>query len=320
MSDRLTGKSSLTRRCYLPILGGALLCIVFLLSSCNGFLEQNDTKEQIKRKIQYENSSFYTIYVDYSISYGTLKSPSGGEISKKVTDTFDIKFNPADEYEFLYWEILDKTTKQKLSNGEYLSLASIYESETQCTFLKVPEQNMKLCLSPVVTARPKVISNTPKMKNEGVSRALPIEVMFDQSMAVESIYYTQEEYDSFIQTYGAEHISFLPKGGNQFEQNKYYGYIIDNEPDTIVFKNIQITKNNTQHNNLLQYYEAPVFNEDKTQLTIAVKKTGNTPDLPAGTSILVVIDKGFYSISEELNKKLNLCESKKWPYFAIKEN
>ena len=99
---------------------------------------------------------------------------------------------------------------------------------------------MRLCLSPVVTARPKVISNTPKMKNEGVSRALPIEVMFDQSMAVESIYYTQEEYDSLKQMYGAEHIGFLPQDGNQFVQNKYYGYLIDNEPDTIVFKNIHI--------------------------------------------------------------------------------
>ena len=300
----------------LSLPGLMFLCIVMCFTSCKGFLNQNGASDQIKKAIDYENSPYYTIYVDYSISYGSLKYPSGGEIPAKVTDTFEVKFKTSDDYEFLYWEIINGTTKQKLKTDEYFEIASLYDPETEFTLLKAPETGMKLCLSPVVTARPKVISVSPKFKAEGDDRDTPIIVMFDQSLSPESIYYTQEEHDSLIQQFGEAHITFLPQYHSQFVQNKIYGYLIDNDSATTVFKNIEIVKNNTQRNNLLQYYAAPVFNEDKTQLTINVKMTGTKPDLPSGTSILVTIGKDFYSTSEVLNKRLILCESKKWPYFV----
>ena len=304
MTDRLSRKASRTRLWYLPILGGALLCIVFLFSACDGFMDDGGTREQIKNKLEYSDAPSYKIKVEYSGKTGIVNAPTGGETFQKVTDTFPLKFKTTDDYDFLYWTITDG--EQELTNGQYLQLASLYNQETECTFIKAPEPGMQLCLTPVVIERPSIGSTYPEKNPKGVPPDTSIVVNFDKSMSLDSIYYTQDEIDELNQKEGLTFLSV-----NIGTDNRKYGYKIGNNNATIVFKNIKIEEMNSTNPNLLQYFNAPAFNEARNELTIAVKTA-----LPDGTSVRVTIDKKFSTKYEPLNKSITLSKSEIWPYFA----
>ena len=122
-------------------LGGGYLCIVLallilplLLISCNNFLKGAETAKQIEEYINYANAPSYTISIDYPSGKGVMKSPAGGEVQKKYTDKFTLHFEPLPDCEFVNWIILDSASGQELQNGQYLTLDSLYDEETICTF------------------------------------------------------------------------------------------------------------------------------------------------------------------------------------------
>lgn len=101
------------------------LCLL-LLSSCDNFLEGADVKAQIEDAIAYNNATSYKIKIDYPESSGVIRSPAGGVVSKKVTDSFNIRFDPSSDYEFICWKIIDNVSKKEFKNGEYLTLEHLY--------------------------------------------------------------------------------------------------------------------------------------------------------------------------------------------------
>ena len=88
------------------------LCLL-LLSSCDNFLEGADVKAQIEDAIAYNNATSYKIKIDYPESSGVIRSPAGGVVSKKVTDSFNIRFDPSSDYEFICWKIIDSVSKKE---------------------------------------------------------------------------------------------------------------------------------------------------------------------------------------------------------------
>ena len=288
-----------------------------LFISCEGFLNAKETSSQISNSISYANAPFYTIFVDDSEGNGVIKAPAGGETQKKVSDSFTINYDPAPAYEFLYWKIIDKNNNnQEYANGEYFEIETLTNSETKCTFVRAPAAGMKLCLVPVLSERPQIISWNPKREPEGVNRDSRIEVMFDRPMALESIYYTKAEFDKLTEEKSISISNFLPEGGTVFEEHKYYGYKTAGD-DTIVFKNIQIVSNDAQKENLLKYFEAPQFEDrEHTSLAISVKKTNNIPNIPVNTNLQVTIDNNFYCYSGIYEKPVSLREKKPWPYWV----
>lgn len=208
----------------------------------------------------------------------------------------------------MYWTITDGN--QELTDGEYLKLASITNLETDCTFVKAPEPGMKLCLTPVVIERPSVGSTYPEKKPKGVPPNTSIVVNFDKAMSLDSIYYTQDEIDELNQKEGLTFLS-VNIGTAQNPDYRKYGYKIGYNNASIVFKNIKIEEMNSTNPNLLQYFNAPVFNSARNELTITVKTA-----LPDGTSVRVTIDKKFSTKYEPLDKYITLIKSEIWPYFA----
>lgn len=294
-----------------------IFCTSLLFISCEGFLNAKETSSQISDSISYANAPFYTIFVDDSEGNGVIKAPAGGETQKKVSDSFTINYDPAPAYEFLYWKIIDKNNNnQEYANGEYFEIETLTNSETKCTFVRAPAAGMKLCLVPVLSERPQIISWNPKREPEGVNRDSRIEVMFDRPMALESIYYTKAEFDKLTEEKSISISNFLPEGGTVFEEHKYYGYKTAGD-DTIVFKNIQIVSNDAQKENLLKYFEAPQFEDrEHTSLAISVKKTNNIPNIPVNTNLQVTIDNNFYCYSGIYEKPVSLREKKTWPYWV----
>ena len=65
-----------------------LITTLFTFLSCENFLQGEDVKEEITKTIEYNNAPSYTINVEALKGTGTVKTPAGGEIEKKVTDVF----------------------------------------------------------------------------------------------------------------------------------------------------------------------------------------------------------------------------------------
>ena len=305
MKNLFTKKSLLK----MAILGGASFCIVILFAACKNFLNAKETKSQIDAAIAYANSSEYTIYIKYSGKNGVVKSPAGSEISKKVTDTFTLSFDPIGDYEFVSWKITNDTTNEELPNGEYLKIEDILNSETKCTFVKAPESDMKLCLSPVVTERPQILSYAPMLSTKMAFKDSSIQVIFDYPMDPDSIYYTQEEFDAIM----AE-LNLTDKNDpallktiitqDQTEQTKYYGY---KKEGITYFKNISITAAETGQN-LTGFFKAPVF-ETQTKLVVKVADCASLPDFG---EIKVEIGKDFFYTLN--GKKITMSGNKRWLY------
>ena len=323
MSMKNTAKMTTAKKTFNTILEGASLCIVLLLASCEGFVNAKAVSKQIDDSIDYANAPFYSIYIKDESNRGQIKAPVGGEAYKRVSDTFTVNFAPDDDCEFLYWKIIDKNTQTEFTNGQYLSLASIKDSETSCTFKKAPPQGVCLTLVPVLIARPQVISWGPTIKPEGVNRDSRIQAMFDKSMDLDSIYFTDQEYEQLTD----QHVTFLPTvniGTQENPDDRYYGYQTDpNDPQTIVYKNIKVENYNSNNpeKNLLKYFGAPIFEDTAhKQLAISVLKNNTgEPLLPENTMLLVSIDKNvsFTQFPDsELEKTVTMAETKPWPYWV----
>ncbi len=116
------------------ILGGALLCIA--LTGCENFLTGDEAKDNIKREIDYANAPSYTIYVVADRDCGQIRKPITGELKKKVTDTFDLKFEPADDYTFVRWEASSEELPEGANIKDYITFEEQGNPETKATFIK----------------------------------------------------------------------------------------------------------------------------------------------------------------------------------------
>ena len=272
------------------------------LLGCENFLTATKTKQEIESAISYANASSYVIKVDYPANTGVIKSPAGGEVSKKVTDSFSLSFEAASDYEFLEWSIIDAATNVELEKDKYLVLESMKLSSTTCTFVKEPEPELQLCLYAKVAKRPRIIDETPKNDPAGSFRDARIVVMFDQAMDSSSIYYTADEIQKLKQTQGIGDSAFLKDSTTA----RVYGY----EKDGVqVYKNIQIINYNSEKS-LLKYYSAPVFQDPRT-LVIATD-LDNPP--PAGSQVLVTLSRNFSY--DKNGKPVTLKEDSTWTYYT----
>ena len=284
---------------------GAFIFILGFFTSCENFNNGSIVRKQIEDAIAYNNASWFSINFDYPESSGVMRSPAGSEISKKVTDSFTIWFDPFTGYEFVSWKIIDSETKTEIQNGEYLTLGNIDQAQTTCSFTKAPSKNIKLCLVPVIAERPQVIFNSPiSLSTLKDSR---IQVRFDHDMDPYSIYYTEAEI-SELKNAGIEDEDFLPPLNSP--QQNHYGYKKDGE---VFFKNITI-KNEKTGENLNNCFDAPVF-ENPRALSIPVKEKNSLNDF---TQVLVTIEKGFYYTEKisttDILKPVRMADKKTWMY------
>ena len=101
-----------TKKSFLPL----FTAFVFLLTGCENFLKSEDVKQDIVNTIEYNNAPSYVINVETidQDKCGKVKTPATGEISKKVTDVFPIRFEPSEGYVFKKWEAV----VEGMSTGE----------------------------------------------------------------------------------------------------------------------------------------------------------------------------------------------------------
>lgn len=293
----------------------SILLTVGALTSCDSFLNSEKIKNEIEASIAYANASAYTIHVDSPESSGVVKSPAGGIASKKVTDKFTISFDSATELFFYKWTVIDYITGKDLTNKNYFSFEDIYNSQTECTLLKAPEENVNLCLQPVLVARPRILAKTPVPGTENY-RNNPIQISFDHDMDPDSIYYTGADITKLEADWRSDknkQHQFITVTVNG--ETKKVGYVEapkNSNNWTVYYKNIKISNINGG-GNLLDYFDPPTF-ETPRLLCISTFSNAHIPDW---TQVLVEIDKNmFYKYSEKNGKEKNisLAMGEVWNY------
>ena len=193
------------------ILGGALICIAFLsvvfqFTSCENFLKASEIKAEIEEAIEIANSNTITYYVIADNNSGTV-NPSQFRLKKK--EKFDVMFIPADGWEFVCWEVLDRETNAIVTDS--ITFENPEKLETKGTVV-IPKEN--LVIHPKCRLVPKVVSITPAFESVGCNQDNTIVVTFNKPVnpasfgdfscvsidCSEKVLYTSELEDSYYKT------------------------------------------------------------------------------------------------------------------------
>ncbi|MBR5400702.1 MAG: hypothetical protein IK102_02720 [Treponema sp.] len=281
----------------------------FLLAGCNNFLKGADTAEKLRAAVNYANAKQYLIKVQPEKGTGSVVKPASGEALKKITDVFEIKFEPSQEYEFVTWKVSSKKLTTGQNINDYITIEDPSKPETTVTFKKELED---IVITPVVARRPKLLSKSPEKSGGLALKDTKIQVIFDRKMDRSSIYYSVDEIKELKTELDLQDQDFLPENAVIGTTN-IYGYKKTNSKGEVeyFYKNILIKNNDTQEN-ITDRFEAPYF-ETPTTLVIPPNKN-NYPD--GYTYISVSLDKNFcYNFEYEKNsKKIGLLESADWVY------
>ena len=117
-------------------MGGVLIIAALTLTACDNFLDAKETCNQIQSAIAYNNASSYRILVTAEKDSGIIRKPITGEVSKKVTDTFDIKFEPNDDFSFMGWNAYSEQLQQNEDINDYIEFEDSKAPETKVTLKK----------------------------------------------------------------------------------------------------------------------------------------------------------------------------------------
>lgn len=93
-----------------------LFCFLVLsfFCSCKNFLNGNDFLIELDEVIADVNAPQVQIFISADADTGTV-TPSGN-VDCKVGRTFPVIFKESKGYQFLYWEVINKDTKQPLKD------------------------------------------------------------------------------------------------------------------------------------------------------------------------------------------------------------
>ena len=267
-------------------------------------------------------------------------SPSKGSYTYKLNESNHVEFEPDADYAFVRWQLINTKTNEEYalvsdSNNSTHHSYSFLKKDWNSRYLENEKLDLEfisvsaigdaeLKLRPIVAERPQVISYAPFTGE--INRDTTIQVMFDYDMDENSIYYTEQELDTLRDELGIEENSdtgSITVSDSQLTtellrntNDDCYGY---KKGSDTVYKNISIVNSRSLTNssgvveNLVQYFEAPAFENPRT-LSIRVKRNAsNEVDIKKFAQILVTIDKGFFYSTEEGNP-VSMNNSKKWVY------
>lgn len=121
-----------------------LITSLFTFISCENFLQGEEVKEEITKAIEYNNAQAYTINVEALDGSGKIKTPAAGEVTKKVTDVFTIRFEPAEDYKFIKWEAIVKGMSTGEKASDYIEFENSESQETKVTLKKGSNQVIEI--------------------------------------------------------------------------------------------------------------------------------------------------------------------------------
>lgn len=255
-----------------------------------------------------------TTSINIDGEHGTF-TPGKGTNVYKVGVKNHIEFDAASDYAFLRWQVVNATTNEEIplqntlaegykQGNTWFLFTDATSSKTDFELIRVPEteEHINLVIRPVVAERPRIISTSPTYKPDGVYADTTIQVMFDNNMDENSIYYDENEINELIQLYQVSKFLYADSP----ENTKCYGYEKGGQK---FYKNILIT-NSKNDINLNKSFSIPVFENPRT-LSIPVDKTY---PLTEGVRVSILLSDAFFTKKE--GKDVSLSRSEKWQYLV----
>ena len=131
---------------------GLFLIFASLFTACENFLQGEDVMNEINKVIEYNNSKSHAINVEVvDDSCGKIKTPATGEITKKVTDVFSVRFEPAADHQFIKWEAVIKDLGVGEKASDYIEFENEESLESRVTFKKASGKT--IVIRPVCPAK-----------------------------------------------------------------------------------------------------------------------------------------------------------------------
>lgn len=155
------------------IIESFLLILVFItgLVSCSNFLDGKDLIAELEKKIEYENSESFQVYVTSTAGTGSYKRGGGDKICK-VSDELEVEFEVLPGYKFIEWKVLSDKGEDL---SDYVTLEPANSLKTKITFLKA----CTMYITPECSLNPAIAEYEPKYNWLGVACDTPIEVTFN---------------------------------------------------------------------------------------------------------------------------------------------
>ncbi len=150
------------------------LAMTSLFVSCKNFLNAKDIKTEIEEAIEIANSSPVTYYVIADNNSGTV-TPTQLRLKKK--EKFDVMFIPEDGWQFVCWEVLDRSTGEPVSDS--IKFDEPEKLETRGSVLEAKEN---LVIHPKCRLVPKVLNISPAFESYGCNQDTTIVVKFNKPM------------------------------------------------------------------------------------------------------------------------------------------
>lgn len=155
-----------------------LLCFILAITSCKNFFNSGDFIEQLEDSIENINTPEVELYIEADVNSGVI-SPNG-KISVKPKNVFSVIFKESDNYQFLYWNVIDRNTKENVSNA-----VEIIKTEGNETEFKLLTNRTGLAITPVCAERLSV-SCYPELSEKGVERDSSIILTFNKTPSADN--------------------------------------------------------------------------------------------------------------------------------------
>ena len=163
---------------------------LFYFAACENFLQGEDVKKDIVDAIEYNNADSYTINVEAIPGSGTVKTPATGEVTKKVTDVFPIRFEPSEDHKFIKWEAVVKGMSTGEKAADYIEFENSESLETKVKLKK--SSSSIIVIRPVCP--PRLSYNFYQGSGEIFPRDSSIEFNFNQNLSQCNLYTSAESY------------------------------------------------------------------------------------------------------------------------------
>lgn len=148
------------------------------LTSCENFLTAKDVKNQIEEAIEIANSNPITYYVIADKDSGTV-NPSQLRLKKK--ETFDVMFTVAEGWNFIGWEVLDRTTYEVVEDS--IKFDDPAKLEAKGTVIN-PQEN--LMIHPKCQLVPRIVDIKPLYDTQGCRQDSTIIITFNKAIDPET--------------------------------------------------------------------------------------------------------------------------------------
>ena len=243
------------------VISVAFFFMVLLLASCKNFLKSTEIKKEIEESIAFANAESCNLVfkADESMGVFLVDSSKGFKLGHSTKIQFSVN---KDYYVFKTLEAVS-LIDNNVSRSDYVEFTvdkkeSNVENGIYTIYVKVLSITNDILIRPVCIPYPVITSYSPASVADAHFANEPIQITFNIPMEAEDV----SKEDSIF----------------NFKTN-----------------NIQLTYNG---NSVIQYFENPVFNKEKTILTIA----------PKGPELKTIIKTSYIDVQVSIKDNLNIVQ------------